>query len=69
MGQPVQVWTDGKTRDGERVWLSTLVDAMERLSRPELRAKPCDGVALEKLRAQLALPASIRFVSPFSLRN
>jgi hypothetical protein len=69
MGQPVQVWTDGKTRDGERVWLSTLVDAMERLSRPELRAKPCDGFALEKLRAQLALPASIRFVSPFSLRN
>jgi hypothetical protein len=69
MSQPRQIWTEGKAGDGERLWLSTLVDAMERLSRPELRAKPSDGLALEKLRAQLALPASIRFASPFSLRN
>jgi hypothetical protein len=46
-----------------------LIDAMEQVSRPELRAKPCDGATLAGLRAQLALPASIRFASPFSLRN
>jgi len=66
MDQLLQPWKAG---DGERLWLSMLVDTMEQVARPELRAKPCDGVALAKLRAQLALPASIRFASPFSLRN
>jgi hypothetical protein len=46
-----------------------LIDTMEQVARPELRAKPCDDAVLAGLRAQLALPASIRFASPFSLRN
>jgi hypothetical protein len=70
MGQSVQpspqTWRAG---NGERLWLSMLIDTMEQVSRLELRAKPCDGVTLAGLRAQLALPASIRFASPFSLRN
>ena len=66
MGHQLQPWRSG---DGEKLWLSMLIDTMEQVARPELRAKPCDGVALAKLRAQLALPASIRFASPFSLRN
>jgi hypothetical protein len=66
MGQPLQAWKAGS---GERLWLSMLIDAMEQASDPELRAKPCDGVVLAALRAQLALPASVRFASPFSLRN
>jgi hypothetical protein len=66
MGQPLQAW---KTGDDERLWLSMLIDTMEQVARPELRAKPCDDAVLAGLRAQLALPASIRFASPFSLRN
>ncbi|MBR1122391.1 transcriptional regulator [Bradyrhizobium lablabi] len=66
MGQSIQAWNAGS---GERLWLSMLIDAMEQASRPELRSSPCDGVALARFRAQLALPASVRFTSPFSLRN
>jgi hypothetical protein len=72
MGQPLQAWKAARSwRAGndDRLWLSILIDAMEQASRPELRAKPCDGAVLAGLRAQLALPASIRFTSPFSLRN
>jgi hypothetical protein len=70
MGEPVQRSLQSwRTGDGERLWLSILIDTMEQVSRPELRAKPCDGAALAGLRAQLALPASVRFASPFSLRN
>jgi len=72
MGQPLQTltaektWTAGSDR---RLWLSMLVDTMEQVSRPELRAKPCEEPTLAGLRAQLALPASIRFASPFSMLN
>ena len=72
MGQSLQAWKAGRPRgtgSGEQLWLSMLIDAMEQVSRPELCAKPCDGAVLAGLRAQLALPASIRFASPFSLRN
>jgi hypothetical protein len=65
MGRPLQAW---KTGD-ERLWLSMLIDTMEQVARPELRAEPVDDAVLAGLRAQLALPASIRFASPFSLRN
>jgi hypothetical protein len=54
---------------GERLWLSTLVETMEQVSQPPRRAEPCDAQALNALRAQLALPAQLRFASPFSLRN
>jgi hypothetical protein len=47
-----------------------LVDAMEKFSRPELRAVPCDRLVLAAVRAQLARPASAYLPhSQFSLRN
>jgi hypothetical protein len=52
------------------LWLLMLVDAMERFSRPELRAVPCDRLTLAAVRAQLARPASAFLPgSRFSLRN
>jgi hypothetical protein len=70
MSQPVQRSPQSwRAENGERLWLSMLIDTMEQASRPELRAIPCDGATLAGLRAQLALPASVRFASPFSLRN
>jgi hypothetical protein len=49
-----------------------LIDAMEEVSRPEVRAVPCDGLVLAAFRAQLARPASASLPyasSPYSLRN
>jgi len=84
LGATLQMWrvlAALRERDGRRMGdlsettsievstLTRLVDAMEQVSRPELRAKPCEEPARAALRAQLALPASIRFASPFSLRN
>ncbi len=48
-----------------------LVDAMEEVSRPEIRKIPCDPQILIAFRAQLALPASPYpyGISKFSLRN
>jgi hypothetical protein len=65
MGQSIQAWKAG---NGEHPWLSTLIDAMEQAARPELRSKPCDGLAVARFREQLSLP-SIRFTSTFSLHN
>jgi len=61
-------WRSGS---GEQLWLSLLVDAMEKAARPELRAVPCDRSILAMVSAQLARPASPYFhgVSDFSLRN
>ena len=38
MIQQTQQWRSGT---GEMAWLSALVETMETVSRPELRAKPC----------------------------
>jgi hypothetical protein len=48
-----------------------LVDTMEKVSRPEWRAIPCDRTELAALRAQLARPAAAypAYLSHFSLRN
>lgn len=48
-----------------------LIDTMEEISRPELRAVPCDSRLLAALRAQLARPASARMphATSYSLRN
>ena len=54
--------------DGEQVWLSALVDAMEQIAQPR-RVAPDDSRVLVALRAQLALPTPTRLASPFSLRN
>jgi hypothetical protein len=73
MGQRLQAsqFQDWRSGDGEKVWLSMLIDAMEAVSRPELRSAPCDRTVLAALRAQLARPASAygHFSSHFSLRN
>src|SRR5229473_4570718 len=65
-----KAWRSG---DGEKLWLSRLVDTMEKLSREKLsrRAVPCDRSVLAALTAQLARPASPypHCRSHFSLRN
>jgi hypothetical protein len=68
MGQQLQTW---RSIGGQRAWLSMLIDTMEEISRPELRAVPCDTSVLAALRAQLARPASARmpYVTSYSLRN
>jgi hypothetical protein len=60
-----------QSEQGDRRWLSMLIDAMEEVSRPEQRAVPCDAQVLAAVRAQLARPASIHvpYASPYSLRN
>jgi hypothetical protein len=64
----VQTWRSGR---GEKLWLSTLIDAMEQVSWSEFRSAPCDPAVLVALRAQLARPASAygHCGSYFSLRN
>jgi hypothetical protein len=68
MVQRFQAWQSG---DGEKLWLSMLIDAMEEVSRPEFRAVPCDRSVLAGVSAQLARPASPYPYcgSYFSLRN
>ena len=68
MDRQLQAWRSG---DGQKFWLSMLVDAMEDVSRPEIRKMPCDPQILIAFRAQLALPASPYpyGISKFSLRN
>jgi hypothetical protein len=68
MGQQLQSWRSGS---GQDLWLSMLVDTMEKVSRPEWRAIPCDRTELDALRAQLARPAAAypAYLSHFSLRN
>jgi hypothetical protein len=68
MVQRFQTWQSG---DGEKLWLSMLIDAMEEVSRPEIRAVPCDRSVLAAVSAQLARPASPYpyCASYFSLRN
>jgi hypothetical protein len=51
--------------------LSKLIETMEQISRPELRAVPCDAQLLAAVRAQLARPALTHspYASRYSLRN
>jgi hypothetical protein len=68
MAQRLQPWRSGR---GERLWLSMLIDTMEKVARPEVRALPNDQLLLAAVRAQLARPVSpYRYnASAFSLRN
>ena len=68
MAQQTQQWRSG---NGEMAWLSTLVETMEALSRPEIRATTCDPALLEVVKAHLAgtaMPHGL-YGSNFSLRN
>jgi hypothetical protein len=72
MGQQLQTWkSPWNSSGGQRLWLSMLIDAFEDVSRPEVRAVPCDSHVLAALRAQLMRPASVGlpYASPYSLRN
>jgi hypothetical protein len=68
MGQQLHEWRSG---DGEKLWLSMLIDTMEEVARPEIRAIPCEASILTALRAQLARPVSTRALDAlrFGLRN
>jgi hypothetical protein len=68
MGQQIPGW---RSANGQRLWLSMLIDTMEAISRPELRTVPCDDQLLATVRAQLARPASVRtpYASVYGLRN
>jgi hypothetical protein len=68
MGQQIPGW---RSASGQRMWLSMLIDAMDAISSPELRAVPCDEPLLATVRAQLARPAYARtpYGSAYSLRN
>jgi hypothetical protein len=68
MGQQIQSWRSG---NGEKLWLSMLIDTMEEIARPEVRELPCASSILVALRAQLARPVSayVHYASRFSLRN
>jgi hypothetical protein len=68
MNQQFHTWRSG---DGEKLWLSMLIDAMEEVARPEVREIPCESSILLALHAQLARPVShcTHPASRFSLRN
>jgi hypothetical protein len=71
MGQQLQQLQSWRSGSGQTLWLSTLVDTMDKVSRPEWRAVACDRLELAAVRAQLARPAAAYPVygSHFSLRN
>lgn len=60
-----------QTQSGQTLWLSSLIAAMERVSRPEWRAAAVDPLELVAVRAHLARPAMVHSAggSRFSLRN
>jgi hypothetical protein len=66
MGQRLQKWHG---EGGERRWLSRLVAAMEDASRPEVRSRPCERVALQACRAQLAQPRASYGRMPSTARH
>jgi hypothetical protein len=71
MGQQLQASQFRRSGDRDRLWLSMLIDTMEKVSRPEFRTLPCDPSILMALRAQLARPVTCyaHCGSEFSLRN
>jgi hypothetical protein len=64
----MQQWRSGKA---EMAWLSALIGAMEKVSRPELRATRCPPSLLAAVEAHLARPTPPQGFcgSNFSLRN
>jgi hypothetical protein len=68
MSQQLSTW---RSANGQTVWLSRLIEAMERFSRPEWRARPVDPLELVAMQARLAQPVSIRpgYGPYLSLRN
>jgi hypothetical protein len=71
MGQSIHSRHSRRSGEDSQLWLSMLIRAMERTSRPEVRSQPCDRAILAALHAQLSRPAWPRMyrTSAFSLRN
>jgi hypothetical protein len=73
MSRQLQSWhiQSWRTAKGQTAWLSRLIEAMEKFSRPEWRARPLDQLELAAVRARLARPAIAypAHASRFSLRN
>jgi hypothetical protein len=70
MRQELQTWQQNwRSEAASRLWLSALIAAMEEASRPELDRPEIDPEALAQLRAQLALPVSLRLSPTSSLRH
>jgi hypothetical protein len=72
MGQQLQAgFRPSRSGHGRDLWLSLLIEAMEEVCRPEIRALPCDISLLAAVKAQLARPASprIRYATDFNLQN
>jgi hypothetical protein len=65
MSQQLPTW---RTQKAQTLWLLMLIEAMEKFSRPEWRARPVDRREYAALRARLARPAAA-YASRFSLRN
>jgi hypothetical protein len=68
MSLQLPVW---RSATSQTVWLSRLIDAMEKFSRPEWRSMPVDGVELASVRARLARPAMVYpiYANPLGLKN
>jgi hypothetical protein len=68
MDRQIRTW---RTADGERLWLSMLVGALEQASQADRSAGVCQHSELARLRSQLNCPASpYPFAgSAYSLRN
>jgi hypothetical protein len=68
MDRQFRTW---RTAEGERLWLSMLVGAMEQASQHDFSARDCELPELAGLRSQLACPASPFAYggSAFSLHN
>jgi hypothetical protein len=68
MNQQFQSW---RTEKGQTRWLMKLVEAMERFSSPQWRARPIDPLELAAIRAQLARSAQAYplYGSRFTLQN
>jgi hypothetical protein len=70
MGQQIQGW---RSASSQCSWLSMLINTMEAISRPELRAVPCDDRLIATVRAQLARPTLAQtpynYSSPYRQRN
>jgi hypothetical protein len=58
MAQGLQTWRSG---NGERQWLSRLIQTMEQIARPDMQSRPVDRLVLAKVRAQLGRPASFPY--------
>ena len=68
MSQQLSSW---RTQKDQTLWLSILIDEMEKFSRPEWRSRPVDRRELAALSARLGRPAMAHpaYASRFSLRN